>query len=395
MTQGIAESPPATAGFNRAAFRRFVDDVVVPKAPEWDRREFIPREILDQVGLAGYWGARLPVSVGGAGADMVTLGELHEEVGRGCSSLRSLLTVHAMVSTALHRWGSTAARLRWLPALAAGEALAAFCLTEPEVGSDAAAISCSARRNAGGYVIDGTKRWITGGQIADCLLVFARTEQGPTAFLIDAKQPGVQRIPIHGALGTRASMLAEIRLENCQVGEDAVLGRAGAGMLVAISALELGRFSVATGSVGIMQAALEASVDYTSHRSQGGRLLKDHQLIQRLISDMVTRASAGRALCRRAAELKDRSAPEAVTATWIAKYFASTAAMAVTADAVQLHGANGCSDAYQVARHFRDAKIMEIIEGSNEIQQLTIAGDAYRQCAGSGTSARSVLEDKS
>ena len=337
----------------------------------------------------------MPVSVGGAGADMVTLGELHEEVGRGCSSLRSLLTVHAMVSTALHRWGSTAARLRWLPALAAGEALAAFCLTEPEVGSDAAAISCSARRNAGGYVIDGTKRWITGGQIADCLLVFARTEQGPTAFLIDAKQPGVQRIPIHGALGTRASMLAEIRLENCQVGEDAVLGRAGAGMLVAISALELGRFSVATGSVGIMQAALEASVDYTSHRSQGGRLLKDHQLIRRLISDMVTRASAGRALCRRAAELKDRSAPEAVTATWIAKYFASTAAMAVAADAVQLHGANGCSDDYQVARYFRDAKIMEIIEGSNEIQQLTIAGDAYRQCAGSGTSARSVLEDKS
>lgn len=382
MSHTLAQPVSATGGRDRASFRAFVDENVVPAADEWDRRQAIPDEVLVRLRRERYWGAALPKSVGGSGFDVVTVGELHEEVGRGCSSLRSLLTVHSMVGSALYRWGSDAARERWLPGVAAGDVLGAFCLTEPTAGSDAAGIACTADAVATGYVLNGTKRWITGGQIADLLLVFARTDGGPAAFLVESNNPGVRRTPIDNILGTRASMLAEISFTDCYVGPDAVVGRAGAGMLVAVATLELGRLSVACGSVGIMQAALDASVDYTAHRVQGGRPIMEYQLVDRLIADMATRVAAGRALCRRAAELTDGRSPEAVMATWIAKYFAATGAMQVAADAVQLHGANGCSENHPVARLFRDAKVMEIIEGSNQIQQLTIAEHVYRRAAG-------------
>ena len=229
----------------------------------------------------------LPPEVGGAGMDMVTLGELHEEIGRGCSSLRSLLTVHTMASAMTHRWGSAATRSRWLPRMASGDALAAFCLSEPDAGSDPSSITTSARRVDDGYLINGVKRWITGGQIADLLLVFAVTDRGPTAFLIPAHSPGIERIPIDDLLGTRAGMAAEIRFEDCWVAADAVIAAEGAGLLVATSALDLGRFSVASGCVGILQACLEAAVAHTARREQGGAVLREHQLVRRLISDMM------------------------------------------------------------------------------------------------------------
>jgi methoxymalonate biosynthesis protein len=370
---GAEPEPP------RAAFRRFVDEEVAPEANRFDRDEHMPRSVLAAVTERGYWGAALPPSVGGSGLDTGTLGDLHEEIGRGCSSLRSFLTVHTMATAMMHRWGSPETKRLWLHPLATGELLGAFCLTEPEAGSDAAAGAATATRSGGDYVINGTKRWITAGEVADLLLVIANTDHGRSAFIVEADSPGVERTPIRGMLGCRASMLAEIRFTDCRVPAHALLGREGAGGIIALSALDLGRFSVAAGSVGIAQAALEASVAYTSERRQGGDLLRNHQLVRAMVSDMVTGVSAARLLCRHAAELKDAGDPATINATWVAKYHASTTAMRCARDAVQLHGALGCSDRFVVGRLFRDAKIMEIIEGSSEIQQLTIADSAYQQ----------------
>jgi methoxymalonate biosynthesis protein len=363
----------------RAGFRDFVDQVVAPHAGDFDRREEMPNSVLREAAARGYWGAALPAAVGGAGMSMVTLGELHEEIGRGCSSLRNFFTVHTMTSATVHRWGSQEARDRLLEGMAAGELLGAFCLTEPEAGSDAAAGTATATRSENGYLINGTKRWITAGEVADVLLVFANTDRGRSAFVVDAASPGIERIPIRGMLGCRASMLAEVRFDNCRVPASALLGREGAGSMIATSALDLGRYSVAAGCVGLIQACLEACVAYTSHRRQGRALIKDHQLVRRMISEMVADLQAARLLCRHAGELKDSGDPATITATWIAKYRASVSAMRCATDAVQLHGANGCSDDFDVSRYFRDAKVMEIIEGSTQIQQLMIAEAAYQQ----------------
>lgn len=373
---------PAAEPDARAGFREFVDTVVAPYADEFDQAQEIPETVLKQVAERGYWGAVLPTSVGGAGMDMATLGVLHEEIGRGCSSLRSLLTVHTMVAAALRRWGTSDAKQRWLPGLASGDLRGAFCLTEPGAGSDLSAVSSTAIRQGDHYVLDGVKKWITAGQLADLFLVFARTGRGLSAFLVEEDNPGVARTPITNVLGTRASMLAEVSFTRARVPVSALVGAEGAGAMVATAALDLGRYSVAVGCVGILQACVDASVDYTSQRQQGGALLRDHQLVRQMVADMVTRLHAARSLCQQAGELKDNGDPATLMATWIAKYFASTSAMQAAGDAVQLHGANGCGEGYPVHRYFRDAKVMEIIEGSSQIQQLTIAEHAYQDSGG-------------
>jgi alkylation response protein AidB-like acyl-CoA dehydrogenase len=330
---------------------------------------------------AGIWAPFLPVELGGIGMDMVTLGEIHEEVGRGCSSVRSLLTVHTMAAWTVLRWGTPAQREEWGPALASGQMLGAFCLTEPEAGSDAAAIQTSATPSHGGWVINGVKKWITNGQRADVYLVFARVNGTIGAFLVPRRTPGVHVRPIPEILGTRASMLAEVTFSDVPLGPSALLGPASgfAAGMVLTGTLDLGRYSVATGSVGIIQACLDACAVYTSRRTVGGSPLRSLQLIQAKMSDMVTDVRAARMLVAEAGRLKDKGDPSTIMATWIAKYFASTAAAVHASEAVQIHGANGCGPEYPVARYYRDAKVMEIIEGSNEIQRITIAAEAYRE----------------
>jgi alkylation response protein AidB-like acyl-CoA dehydrogenase len=325
------------------------------------------------------WAPFLPSEWGGLDMDMATLAAVHEEVGRGCSSVRSLLTVHAMVAWAVHRWGSPAQRAKWLARLAAGTALGSLCLTEPTGGSDATRLATMAVRDSSGWRLTGVKEWITGGQRADVFLVFARTERGIAAFLVPRDSPGVKITAIHDVLGTRASMLARVTLRQVAVDADAMVGPDGfaAGMVIT-GTLDLGRLSVAAGSVGILQACLDACARYTASRTVGTTRLRDLQLIRAKITDMVTDVHAGRQLCERAALLKDAGDPDALMATMIAKYFSSRAAARHASEAVQIHGANGCGPHYPVARYYRDAKIMEIIEGSSEIQQITIADDAYR-----------------
>ncbi|HEV2779521.1 MAG TPA: acyl-CoA dehydrogenase family protein [Actinophytocola sp.] len=362
--------------------RAFVDTEVAPNAEEFDRAERLPRALLDRVGELGLWAPFLPAEVGGAGLDMVTLGRIHEEIGRGCSGLRSMLTVHTMVSWAVGRWGSDAQRDRWLPQLIKGETFGVFALSEPDSGSDASAAGTLAVPDGDGWVLDGRKKWITGGQVADVLLVFARSGQGMSAFLVPRDAAGVEISPIPNMLGTRSSMIAEVVLRDVRIGADAVLGPPGwAAGTVMTGALDLGRYSVACGSVGIIQACLDACVAYTSRRTVRDGQLRDLQLIRRKVSDMVTSARAARLLCEHAGRLKDAGDPATIMASWVAKYYASTAAATAASDAVQIHGANGCSPDYPVARLYRDAKIMEIIEGSSELQQTTIAEEAYREAA--------------
>jgi glutaryl-CoA dehydrogenase (non-decarboxylating) len=355
------------------SFRAFVDKEIMPHADRFDREESLPSELIEKLRREGYFGANLPGRDGGR-LDMLTYGLLHEEVGRGCSSVRSLLTVHDMSSGAVQRWGSRELKERWLPRLSSAEVLCAFGLSEPQVGSDARSVETTATRAGDSYVLQGVKRWITGGQIADLFLIFAQCDGQPAAFLVEREREGLTTKPITGMLGTKASMLAEVHLDECRVPKENLVGRVGFGFShVASTALDHGRYSVAWGCVGIAQACLEASLQYTNERKQFGVYLKDHQLIQQMITNMIVNAKASRLLCLQAGYLRETNDPTAIMETSIAKYFASTALQQITEDAVQLHGANGCSGDYPVGRYLRDARIMQVIEGSTQIQQIAIA----------------------
>lgn len=356
----------------RGEVRAFVESEIAPHAGQWDREETTPREIVDKLIERGWLGSIVPAEHGGKGLDMISYGVLNEEIGRGCSSIRSLLTVHDMVCRGILRWGSKAQKETYLPRLARGEILGAFALSEPNAGSDASGIETKATEVDGGYRLDGAKKWITYGQIADLFLLFAQLDGKATAFLVERNSPGFTALPLRGIQGTRASMLAELRLEGARTAE--IVGRPGFGIShVMGAALDQGRYSVACGSVGIAQACLDASLSYAREREQFGQPLIEHQLVRAMLSDMITNVRAARLLCMRAGYLRDIGDPGAFAETSVAKYFASTIANRAAADAVQIHGANGCHDDFPVSRWFRDAKVMEIIEGSTQIQQNTIA----------------------
>ena len=365
---------------DRAKFRAFVDREICPFAGEWDRQEFTPPELIKKIAKLGFLGAALPQEYGGRSMDTITYGILNEEVGRGCSSIRSLLTVHNMVSQALSKWGNKSQKEYWLPRLASGETIAAFALSEPNVGSDAKSVATTAIATGNAYVLNGAKKWITYGQIADVFLVFAKCEGKPSAFLVEKDSPGLAIKPMVGILGTRASMVAELQFNDCHVSVKNLVGKLGFGFnYIAASALDYGRYSVATGCVGIAQACMEACLEYTSQRQQFGVYLKEHQLIRQKITQMITNIKAARLLCYQAGYLKENNDPNSMTETAIAKYFASTAASKIANDAVQIHGGNGCSSKYPVERYLRDSKVMEIIEGSTQIQEITIAESGYQQ----------------
>jgi glutaryl-CoA dehydrogenase (non-decarboxylating) len=362
----------------REEYESFARDRITPHADTWDRDAALPEEFITTIAATGYLGACVPAEYGGGALDAIGFGLLNEETGRACSSVRSLLTVHSMVVQAVARWGTPAQRVGWLPRLAAGQAIGAFALTEPGAGSDVRGLATTARRTADGFALDGAKRWITFGRRADIYLLFARLEGHETAFLVEHGAPGLHVTPVHGILGTRASLLADLELRDCRVPADAALGRPGFGLTaVAATALELGRYSVAWGCVGLIQACLDASLSYADRREQFGRRLRDHQLVQRMLADMATGAGAARLLCQQAGWLREEGDAQSVHATWLAKYFSSATAFRSAADAVQIHGAHGCGGEYPVQRYLRDAKVMEIIEGSTELQQTTIAQSAY------------------
>lgn len=358
----------------RLRFRQFVLEHITPHADRWDREERVPSELIGGLREHGYLGSPLPVEAGGGGLDAITYGLLTEELARGCSSVRSLLTVHDMVALAVWRWGNRELKAKVGTRAARGELLCALALSEPDAGSDAAGVQSEARAAGDGYVLHGRKKWITYGQIADLFLTLVRCEGKLTAFLVPADAQGFTRRPLRGIVGTRASLLAELEFDQCFIPASHLVGRVGFGLSHVVgAALDHGRYSVAWGSVGIAQACLDACLEYTSVRKQFGVELSEHQLVQRKLTNMITDTRAARLLCYRAGYLRQVGDPGAASETLVAKYFASKAAVRAANDAVQLHGANGLTEDYPVARYLRDAKVMEIIEGSTQIQQMSIA----------------------
>jgi glutaryl-CoA dehydrogenase (non-decarboxylating) len=354
--------------------RHFVESEIIPHADRFDAEGKLPRALIDAMAARGWLGASIAPAFGGGGWDPLALGRLHAEVGRGCASTRSLLTVQTMVATALQRWASESLRGEVLPLLARGAKLAAFSLSEAAAGSDAKALATRACRVDEDYVLDGEKRWVSFGQEADVILLFARLDGAMAAFLVDGDTPGLVRRPVTGLLGLRASQLASIELRGCRVPG---ARRIGGGDLplspVAGAALDIGRYSLAWGCVGLAEACLEATVNHTRTRQQFGKRLLDHPLVARQVVQMVANTRAARLLCEQAGERRAAGAEDAVWTTQIAKYFAATTAFAAASAAVQLHGAAGCVVGSGVERHLRDAKILEIVEGSTEIHELMIA----------------------
>lgn len=357
----------------RAEFKTFVETEVAPIAATCDKAEEMSSGLLKRVGTCGYFGLTLPKSYGGRDADMITFGLLHRRIGGAWPSLRNIIASHAMVAHAVCRWGSDAVKAV-LPRLASGEIIAAFCLTEPSAGSSANSIEARASQVPGGYLLNGDKQWVTAGEIAAIYLVFARTDQGSCALLVDRDSAGVNINPVRGMLGAPASMLAHISFRDCFVPENRLVGGLGFGIShVAYTALDLARYSVACGSVGIAATCLFASRQYAAERCQFGKPIDEHQLIQKIIAEAAVNTHAAWLMCLRAGALRDRQDPSAILETAMAKYFASRVAVSVSSDAIQIHGARGCSADLPLARLYQDARLMEIIDGTTQIMEVLIA----------------------
>jgi alkylation response protein AidB-like acyl-CoA dehydrogenase len=358
----------------------FADREIRPFAGEFEENGAIPRELIAKMAQKGYLGACFPEEYGGLDLDPVYYGRFTEEIGKACSSTRAILTVHtSLVGETLLRCGSDRQKKKWLPLMAAGEKIGAFGLSEPEVGTDAKNVQTSSKKEGGNYIVNGTKKWITLGDIADFFIIITRGEKGNDAFIVEREREGVVTRPIKGLLAGRSDHIAYIDLNNVAVPAENLLGKEGSGFTYVVNtALDYGRYSIAWGGLGLAREALEAMVSYSRKRSQFGQKIYRFQLIQGIIGDAVTNVHAGRALCLRAGELRRKRDAAAAMETTIAKYFTSKIAMEITTAAVQVHGGNGCCNAFPVERLFREAKILEIIEGTSQIQQGIIANYGLR-----------------
>jgi alkylation response protein AidB-like acyl-CoA dehydrogenase len=361
----------------RETARAFTDKEIVERARENDRNEHFDTELVEKIAAQGYLGAIVPREYGGAGLDYLTYGLIVEEVGRGCSAMRTVISVQtSLVCSAILRWGTEEQKHHYLPKLCSGEWLGCFGLTEPDTGSDAANQKTRARRTDDGWVINGAKMFISMANYAKVALIFAQTDpekahRGVACFLVDTDQPGFQPQPIHHKLGLRGSDTAAISLDDVHATEEAMLGQVGDGFKVAMGALDSGRFSVASGCVGICQGSLDASVKYSKERVQFGRPIASFQLVQEMLTDIALHTEAARMLVWRAGWLKDQGKPN-TTETSMAKLFATEAAVHCANQAIQVHGGSGYVDDYPVERYLRDVRVTTLYEGTSQIQKLII-----------------------
>ncbi|MCX5413607.1 acyl-CoA dehydrogenase family protein [Streptomyces sp. NBC_00059] len=355
----------------------FVAREITPHVVEWDRAESVDKSIVKKLGALGFLGLTIPEEYGGSGGDHLAYCLVTEELGRGDSSVRGIVSVSlGLVAKTIASWGDEEQKRQWLPKLTAGEAIGCFGLTEPGTGSDAGNLSTKAVRDGDDYVINGSKMFITNGTWADVVLLFARTNDTPghrgvSAFLVLADAPGLTRRTVHGKLGLRGQATAELVLEDVRVPASTLLGPEGKGFSIAMSALAKGRMSVAAGCVGIAQAALDAAVRYAGEREQFGKSIASYQLVQELISDISVDVDAARMLTWRVADLIDRG-QDFATAASTAKLFASEAAVRAANNALQVFGGYGYIDEYPVGKLVRDARVMTLYEGTSQIQKLII-----------------------
>ena len=354
----------------------FVDREIVPHAAAWDRREQVDLGIVKQLGQLGFLGLTIPEEYGGSGGDHVAYCLVLEELGRGDSAVRGMVSVSlGLVGKSVAAYGSDEQKQDWLPRLCSGEALACFALTEPDTGSDAAALATRAVRDGDDWLITGAKMFITNGTWADVALVFARTggpgHRGISAFLVPTDAPGFTRREIHGKLGLRGQATAELAFDGVRVPASAMVGAEGKGFSVAMAALAKGRMSVAAGCVGIAKGCLDAAVSYSTQRHQFGKPIAAHQLVQRLIASIAVDTDAARMLTLRVADLIERGLPFG-TESSMAKMFASEAAVRAANNALQVFGGYGYIDEYPVGKYLRDARVMTLYEGTTQIQELLI-----------------------
>ncbi|MEU0371015.1 acyl-CoA dehydrogenase family protein [Streptomyces sp. NPDC006283] len=373
MNLGLGEEQTAV----RQLAKDFVDREITPHVIEWDRAESVDKSIVKKLGSLGFLGLTIDEEYGGCGGDHLAYCLVTEELGRGDSSVRGIVSVSlGLVTKTVAAYGTEEQKRHWLPRLTAGDALGCFGLTEPGTGSDAGNLTTRAVPDGDDYVINGSKMFITNGTWADVVLLFARTNDTPghkgvSAFLVPTDTPGLTRRTIHGKLGLRGQATAEVVLEDVRVPASAMLGPEGKGFSIAMSALAKGRMSVAAGCVGIAQAALDAAVGYAKEREQFGKPIAHYQLVQELISDIAVDVDAARLLTWRVADLIDRG-QDFATAASKAKLFASEAAVRAASNALQVFGGYGYIDEYPVGKLLRDARVMTLYEGTSQIQKLII-----------------------
>jgi glutaryl-CoA dehydrogenase (non-decarboxylating) len=361
-------------------FQAFVSENVEPFAEQWDREQKVPECAVSKLAKSGYLGCSLPSEYGGQGWDTVTFGLLNEALGRGSSSLTGVLTVQTMVSKALLKWGSAEQIQKWIPPLAKGEIIGAFALTEPGAGSDIQSLVTDFTQSGDGFVLNGTKKWITTAQFASLFLVFGKLGVRSLACLVPRETPGLEVEPIHDLMGFRAAGLAKLVFNNVKVPAANVVGKPGFALShVAPVGLHYGRISTACSALGLLRGCFEESVAWAGTRKIGNQTVGDLGMIRSLIAEMGTDLEAGSFLCHSACQAADESLPEAFEKAVMAKYFTSKAAVKSASDAVQIRGAAGCHGSSPVSRFYRDAKIMEIIEGTTQIHEHILGGMFLRQ----------------
>ena len=368
--------------------RDFADREVAPVAAELDRNHRFPKEIIKKMGELGLMGVSIPEKYGGAGFDTVSYIVALEEISRACASTGVIMSVNnSLYSDPVYKNGTEEQKERFLTPYASGRKLGCFALSEPGTGSDAAAQSTVAVRDGKHYVLNGVKNWITNGAEADAALVFAMSDKGKgnrgiSAFLVEKGTPGFSVGKLEEKLGILASSTTQLVFEDCRISEDNMLGREGEGFRIAMSTLDGGRIGIAAQANGIAEAALRAGVKYGAERKAFGSKVVDFQGIQWYIADMATRLEAARLLTYRAAVLKDAGAKHTKEAA-MAKYYSSDNANFVATTALQMFGGFGYVKEYPAERHFRDARITPIYEGTNEIQRLVIAASVIKEILGS------------
>ena len=364
----------------RDAARSFASERLAPNAGKWDRERQLPPEVVREMGALGLLGMMVPEAWGGNYTDYTAYALAIEEIAAGCASCSTLMAVHNSVGCMpILKYGTEAQKTAYLGRLASGEIIGAFCLTEPQAGSEANNLKTRAVLQDGRWVLNGNKQFVTNGQRAGLAIVFAVTDpdmgkRGLSAFIVPTDAPGFNVDQPEHKMGIRASDTCAISLVDCAIPEANLLGTRGEGLRIALSNLEGGRVGIAAQAVGIARAALEAAQRYAHERVQFGKALTEHQAVSQMLADMHTRVNAARLLTLHAAQLRTEGRPCLSEASQ-AKLFASETAEWVCSKALQIHGGYGYLEDYPVERHYRDARITQIYEGTSEIQRMVIARD--------------------
>lgn len=372
-----------TQALVREAVRAFAQRRLWPNAPRWDREHHFPREELRELGTMGALGMVVAESDGGAGADYMSLALAIEEIAAGDGATSTIVSVqNSVVCGPLAAFGDAAQRARYLPPLARGEQLGCFCLTEPQAGSDAAALTTRATRKGDRYVLNGVKQFITTGKNADTAIVFAVTDksagkQGISAFVVETRTPGYVVARVEDKLGQRASDTAQIVFENCEVPVENLLGREGEGYRIALGNLEAGRIGIGAQAVGMARSAFDTAIAYARERASFGKPIVSHQAVNFRLADMATEIEVARQMVWHAATLRDHDLP-CLREAAMAKLFASEMAERVVSAALQVHGGYGYLDDFPIERIYRDVRVCQIYEGTSDVQRMVIGRDLLR-----------------